>query len=427
MVITRNRSRATCLTRANYKPPDCVHETYVQVMGLVIVCFCLLSLAFFVKYRRSRVVFFANPKLMVGIMIGAALVTFSALLGTFLHTWTICVARVFTFHLGLVLVLSCVLVKLYRLHRIFANTQLKVIRLPNRLLFAGVGASVMFGCCILLIWVLAFPASSSELADAFSRNECFISTNDVGMTVSAGVYSGLLVLLNLYFVHRLERIVPLTFRVFLNDVKESARVIGHIALLGGFCVALGIGLNSSLERRTWLLLETLASLYFAIVSVVLFVVPKWLLIREDKSLQSHAYIKTTNSANAALSSPRIGRTNPSRAASRRSRMFMRTSSTTMLNSTSEAAIMDPGRLHSASLASTDENEKEGDLTARLQTKLAEKQQRATEKAVAIRMLDDEVGGAREQLAVLQTAIAEIKAELLYQSYAQGLGGTVTIL
>jgi hypothetical protein len=43
------------------------------------------------------------------------------------------------------------------------------------------------------------------------------------------------------------------------------------------------------------------------------------------------------------------------------------------------------------------------------------------------MLDDEVGGAREQLAVLQTAIAEIKAELLYQSYAQGLGGTVTIL
>jgi hypothetical protein len=256
------------------------------------VCFCLLGVAFFIKYRGSRVVFFANPKLMVGIMIGAALVTFSALLGTFLHTWTICVARVFTFHLGLVLVLSCVLVKLYRLHRIFANTQLKVIRLPNTLLFAGVGALVMFGCCILSIWVLAFPASSSDLADAFSRNECLISTNDVGLTVSAGVYSGLLVLLNLYFVHRLERIVPLTFRVFLNDVKESARVIGHIALLGGFCVALGIGLNSSLERRTWLLLETLASLYFSIVSVVLFVVPKWLLIREDKSLQSHAYIKT---------------------------------------------------------------------------------------------------------------------------------------
>jgi hypothetical protein len=389
-------------------------------MGLATVCFCLLSLAFFVKYRGSRVVFFANPKLMVGIMIGAALVTFSALLGTFLHTWTICVARVFTFHLGLVLVLSCVLVKLYRLHRIFANTQLKVVRFPSRLLFVGVAAAVALDGCILLLWVMAFPASSSDLADAFSRNECLISTNDLAMTLTAGCYLGLLVVLNVYFVYRLERIVPLTFRVFLNDVKESARVIGHIALLGGFCVALGIGLNSSLERRTWLLLETLASLYFAVVTVVLFVVPKWLLIQEDKTPRSQVYIKKTGSSHTALSSPNFTHTNPSRGG------MVSQSSSNSKAVTNAFSSTDGDPFHTNDSGSLcDDNEYDA-VTARLQHKLLTKQELATDKATALRMLDLKAGRAREELAELETAIAQIKAELLYQTYAQGHGGKVAL-
>jgi hypothetical protein len=150
----------TCLS-SNYQGLGCAHSPYTTVaenwlvysLLAVTTGTMLFAVVGFYKFRRTKAIQAGIPEKSILILFGAVLLLVSAMLNAVSQTVQTCSAKLWFGYIGGLVVLFPVVVKLWRLHKIFMNPSLSIVR------FSGLKTSLLL-LVLLLVQVTAILLSN---------------------------------------------------------------------------------------------------------------------------------------------------------------------------------------------------------------------------------------------------------------------------
>jgi len=170
------------------------------------------------------VLFHASPQFLAAVLPGLLLFTVGLLLHAQEPTAGLCRGKPFLLFSGPTLLLSALLVRSYRLHRIFHNSKLSVARLPLWKLWATVTALLVVDLALLAALDAKAPLTVS---DAYFP-ECQSDDSDLARALLATLlcYQAALAALLAAVALKLRAIPPA-----YNETKEMLAAMGNLALL----------------------------------------------------------------------------------------------------------------------------------------------------------------------------------------------------
>ena len=139
--------------------PDYISFGHPWAIGLLTVLGVLIASAVFLAgvfwaNREAPVIKRSSPIFCIVILLGLVLVWLSMVLWTGQQTVVTCNAKVWLGLIGYSLVMANLLVKTWRIYRIFDTTKLRTRSISNAYLFKGVGGMLV----LQLVWLLALTA-----------------------------------------------------------------------------------------------------------------------------------------------------------------------------------------------------------------------------------------------------------------------------
>ena len=149
-------------------PKDSVVIAVKSVIGAVfaLITFIVCALLY---YRKHYVVRIADPTLCIQMCVGGAIAASSAI--TFLPDLTDskCTARVWLLLIGFDLVFIPLLLKTWRIHKLFNNKALKKIKITTRRLLTFLCAVLVGDAAFGLTWYIAYPLHATREYDEISE------------------------------------------------------------------------------------------------------------------------------------------------------------------------------------------------------------------------------------------------------------------
>jgi hypothetical protein len=181
---------ATIKFLPNYTFDDLVENIYVPtssglgiaiyVVGIICLVLAFLILADIVVYRDTTVYRPASPLFCVLVVIGCIFGFTSALSWTDEPTFSLCQLRIWLAGIGFAIAYGGIVVKNFRIWRIFGNQSLKIFAVTNTdLIVKGIIPLLVLEIVILIIWTVVDPfvpvQSSTPLLEYYQRNKACAS------------------------------------------------------------------------------------------------------------------------------------------------------------------------------------------------------------------------------------------------------------
>ena len=126
----------------------------------IFVAFCVIVSTFLTYSRRkTQVIYFTQIEFMYLIQAGLLLVVLSAWFRVAPTTSIVCALIPWVNNMGYVMILVPLLMRIDAINRILSSgKQMQRVRVPTKMLFAGVTAGLLLVCAFCVVWSLADPA-----------------------------------------------------------------------------------------------------------------------------------------------------------------------------------------------------------------------------------------------------------------------------
>jgi hypothetical protein len=284
-------------------PPPCFENPNLDdgeragiiVAGAITLLLSFGAMAVVGKFVDHRVIFSSSPLFLALFCLGILLVSLSVILhAQVLNTGT-CTAHVFFLNIGFMLTYGALLVKTYRLHKIFNNPFIRVVAILNRDLLIRLAILVAFDLVVMFCWVGIDPYALNSEEDPYCRS--------ANQNVYLGILSaskGALLLYGSWLTYKV-RGLPSSF----NESRYIGVSIYIITLLSLAWLAINYGLN--LQYSSVILAEELLEILGSFTVLALLFVPKLLLIRSDAGKKSFFTTASKPRSRLAPTSPRSGK------------------------------------------------------------------------------------------------------------------------
>lgn len=177
----------------------------------------------------------------------------------------ICGFQLWLLGVGFVLCMSCMILKTWRIYKIFDNKSLSVMQIPNKELVSRVGLFVATEVLINLVWTASDPLQPTLIADDTQRAWSCRSTNFWPFFAVSVGYKAMLLFAATWLAIQ-TRNVPSTF----NESKQIGVAIYNVTFLSCMTLPLSFITTASASHA----LRMIGILMSSVVSMLIFFAPK---------------------------------------------------------------------------------------------------------------------------------------------------------
>ena len=171
---------------------------------------CLVLLGFLIYHRDNRTIRRSAPLVTITLLIGATGLALAQLLTSFARTNAWCTINLYLFHLSMNLILMALLVKNYRIYKIFTNNKATAIAITESRLMMYIGITTLF--YVILLTVIATALGYKAIVKQSKSNrfyqyvQCSVSNTTwniiVQITLNVLLYIQIIASLILAFLTR---------------------------------------------------------------------------------------------------------------------------------------------------------------------------------------------------------------------------------
>ena len=260
----------------------------------------LVAMALIYFRRQQTAVKVASPVFIWLSLMGLLCLYTALLLLVQPVTATSCSGLNWSYNLGFTLTLAPLLVKAWRVHRIFNRRKMRVVKISNSQLLLVVGALLTMETGLLIAWQAVAPMSPSTISQQESNvqhlyTQCAYTGSSIGFFAAAGLSKGLMLVMGVLLAFN-TRDVAQQF----NESKSIAIAIYNIVIVLALIAPIIVFIAAAGDTLVTLLLFLLAwAATFTLISLML---PKLLSLLSHRSRAG----ETVFSMNTVAPSPTNG-------------------------------------------------------------------------------------------------------------------------
>ena len=248
-----------------YLPVD--QPVVIAVFGLtgVAVLFFIVILALLLMLRKAPAIRRGQPKFLHLMLTGAIVVVLPIFLLPGKPSELNCFAPIVLTVLGFTMLFGCLLLKSYRVYRVFANPSLRDVKLNDKAMMRRLGVLLLIDIVILLVWALvALPVPVLQNKDVpgiglVPIRACSFDETSGGFTFGIYIYKTILTLIMCYMGFKTRKVSA--------DYSEAKYIFmsSHELLLGALIV---LPLMNTIARDAPVVKYIVQSIGLLFVSIV---------------------------------------------------------------------------------------------------------------------------------------------------------------
>jgi len=293
-------------------------EQAIAVLAGLAVIFSIAMgvLTFF--YRKRKAIIASSP-LFLGIMlIGSVLIYGGIFTWTLTSTDQLCMAHWWLLGLGFAIMFGALLVKVWRISRIFNDKDLSVIRISNLELLSVVGIVVLIEVILLVVWNAAGPSkalrySLDPLRPKYDYLNCTTTSAGTVILIIAAVYKGLIIIAGVWLSVRTWKI---KYSIY-NESRSIAFSMYNLFFFLVLAIIVQLVINAPTQRKAQFVVRSVMVLLGAFLPIAVIFLPKFLsavhLNSENVGTHSSKSKKSGGTNSTALNSIEDGSATDSKA------------------------------------------------------------------------------------------------------------------
>ena len=254
-------------------------------LGIVELIVCLFILCFYIVYRNNSLIRRSSFPISVAILFGIILASIGQLLYCLGSTDALCVITLYFIRIGLIIIISGMFIKNYRIYRIFANRTAAAVNLSEAKLLSIIIiiALVYIVVITIIVIVIGFDAVLRYGSDNiyYQYIQCRVPNDTWNsiFNITMAVSSMIIIILLMIFAW-LTRNVQSEFRETEALGAFAIIVAATFIILVTLIYSLSDGTDSQLFR--FILLEELLSIISVSAIVLLFVPKIYIIIKQGR-------------------------------------------------------------------------------------------------------------------------------------------------
>ncbi|KAF8985172.1 hypothetical protein BGZ46_005718 [Entomortierella lignicola] len=241
----------------------------MSVAGLGVL-FSVVTMVIVILHRDAQVIKASSPLFCCLELCGFILLYFSVIMGLDIPNKFLCIARPFTLNVGFILVVSNIVVKNFRVYRIFHNIYVTKRVIRDSHLLKIVGTILIVSLTVMTVWFLKTPPGLNQVVmpDLTTYWDCSSQSGDTApYFVILFIYNVALLLLATYLAYK-NRNVTANY----NECRQIAFVVYNILLSG--CIAMPTVFLPQNQYLTKFFLSNVVVLFGTTVSLMFMFLPK---------------------------------------------------------------------------------------------------------------------------------------------------------
>jgi hypothetical protein len=302
------------------------------VIAFCVLCavLILISIGLVVAWKDTQTIRSISPMFCIIALVGALSVVLSPIFITpYIES---CMAWLAMLAYGVIFFFSSIIVKAFRLDRIFNNKSLRVFSIPNKQLFMYLGVLLIPETVLLIVWGVQSPFGIKRIPIPNSRQSIAICSSD-NATIYTIIQMAYLVLLFLVAAVLGWRIrnIPLGQYKESKEIFFSVYNCGFVAL-----VATPLAMIQFWNSTATLIIICVGSCFAATVSIIILFASKFSRIVRDKEVSakwSQTSRNTPSKSGSVLTNDDLRTTSPYQSSGLASRVIGRKRTTDTMTGT----------------------------------------------------------------------------------------------
>lgn len=253
----------------------------VAAIGVVV---CLVLLFEFFQHRTERTVIASDWRFTGGFILGCALLNTASLSFVGLNTDSLCMLRMWMFHLFFVIALSPLLVKTWRMMKLVGGNSLQRVKISHRKAFLMTLPLVFAQVIVLFIFSFVDPSSAKEEitmtgGNVEQRIVCAHDTN--ALFIVEMIFEGGIVLAGCILAFKTRNL-----QGDFGEAKQLILAMYNIAVVASIVVIVTNVMTTGQASKR--ILIAVGILWGSVFSSCAFVIPRLLQVRDDREANGRA-------------------------------------------------------------------------------------------------------------------------------------------
>lgn len=276
-------------------------EIIIFVLVALATLFSILMAALTFGYSKYKAILASSPLFLYLMLVGSVMI-YAGIITWPLHTSSaLCMIHWWLLGIGFILMFGALLVKTWRISRIFNDADLTIVKISNKELLLVVGVAVGIEAALLVIWTAAGRSVAVRKSVDANRPRldymtCTTSTIGFVILIIAAVYKALIIAAGVWLSFR-------TWKVKYSIYNESRWVAFSMYNLFFFlilAIIVQLVLNANYNRKAQFVVRSLMILLGALIPIVVLFLPKFL--RASRLGAENTASTEKKTASAALNS-----------------------------------------------------------------------------------------------------------------------------
>lgn len=258
------------------RPFDYAGEKAVAVIvGLAILFSIVMAVLTFV-YRSTKAIVASSPLFLFIMLTGSVMLYAGILTWTLTTSDALCMAHWWLIGIGFILMFGSLLVKAWRISRIFNDKDLSVIRISNSDLLIAVGVALAIELVLLIVWTAAGRSKAERRPTDIIRpslDYMVCTTTTVGTVILsiAAAYKGLIMLAGVWLSISTWRI---KYSVY-NESRAIAFSMYNLFFFLVLAVIVQLVINGPTQRKAQFLVRSFMILLGTFIPIAVLFLPKF--------------------------------------------------------------------------------------------------------------------------------------------------------